>query len=519
MKIIVIGGAHAGLSAVNAFRRVNTEDEIVIYEKNHQIRPFISAGIKLALAGEVKRFDDVNFEHYEDSAHTSFVAGAMIDRVDTHEKMIYGRMIDTGEIISDHYDKLVYALGSSTRVPSFVGSELDQVVFVKDEQDAAEIMKLAKGFRRKVLVYGGGPVSIELAATLAKRGLQTSFVTRSEKLMVRYFDEHIQNDLDKALTNNHVAVRMGTEVVAVENQGKKIAVTFSDGSEDIFDFMAIASGLQPNTMLLAGQVDMTTNGAVLVNDRMQTSDPDVYAIGDAAVVNGKFDQYFPLLSAAFKMGRVAGYSLAGLNVAIQPILRTIGFNIFDRFYYKTGLTKAAAIDRFGKDVEVLDYMTPATIHAMEREADVHASIIFNPVSGRLYGAQISTNAPAAAEVITTLSHAVSSEMTVQELAFLDTYFESEINLPYSVANRLGELGVVDEAARNGQFNVHDSDENAMIVRETTPRYYADSGQWVSSINFAQRYTTREAEGLLKDSLVQRTAENEPLHVETWRLDM
>ena len=86
-------------------------------------------------------------------------------------------------MIEESFDKLVYALGSSARVPSFVGADLDRVVFVKDEQDAQDINKFAKGFRKKALVYGGGPVSTELAAALVHAGVHVPFVTRSERLM------------------------------------------------------------------------------------------------------------------------------------------------------------------------------------------------------------------------------------------------------------------------------------------------------------------------------------------------
>lgn len=97
---------------------------------------------------------------------------------------------------------------------------------------------------------------------------------------------------------------------------------------------------------------------------MKSSNPDIYAVGDSAVVDGKFDQYFPLMSAALKMGRVVGYALAGVKVEIQPILRTIGFSVFDRFFYKTGLTVTAAKERVGDTIERLDIHTPATIHAL-----------------------------------------------------------------------------------------------------------------------------------------------------------
>ena len=451
MKIVVIGGAHAGLSAVNAFRHVNKDDEIVILEKNLRDRPFISAGIKLALNGKVSSAEQVNFEHFEGQPNTTYRAGVLVERIDATKKRVYARRIEDGSMIEESFDKLVYALGSSARVPSFVGADLDRVVFVKDEQDAQDINKFAKGFRKKALVYGGGPVSTELAAALVHAGVHVTFVTRSERLMTRYFDQTVQEDLEKTLTDYKSYFRTIPEVVSVENQGKKIEVNFNNGTSEVFDFMAIASGLQPNTMLLAGQVDMRDNGAIVVNGQMQSSNPDIYAVGDSAVVDGKFDQYFPLMSAALKMGRVAGYALAGVDVQIQPILRTIGFSVFDRFFYKTGLTVTAAKERIGETIERLDIHTPATIHALGEKSDILASLIYDYETGIVYGAQIATNAPAAAEVITTLSHAVSSGLTVDQLAFLDTYFESEINLPYSVANRLGEMGVIAEyQRRHGQ---------------------------------------------------------------------
>lgn len=126
MKIVVIGGAHAGLSAVNAFRQVNETDEVVILEKNLRERPFISAGIKLALNGRVTSAEQVNFEHFEGQPNTTYRSGVLVERVDAAAKKVYARTIDNGSIIEESYDKLIYALGSSARVPSFVGADLDR---------------------------------------------------------------------------------------------------------------------------------------------------------------------------------------------------------------------------------------------------------------------------------------------------------------------------------------------------------------------------------------------------------
>lgn len=96
MKIVVIGGAHAGLSAVNAFRHVNKDDEIVILEKNLRDRPFISAGIKLALNGKVSSAEQVNFEHFEGQPNTTYRAGVLVERIDATKKRVYARRIEDG---------------------------------------------------------------------------------------------------------------------------------------------------------------------------------------------------------------------------------------------------------------------------------------------------------------------------------------------------------------------------------------------------------------------------------------
>ncbi|MGL5687579.1 MAG: FAD-dependent oxidoreductase, partial [Weissella cibaria] len=107
MKIVVIGGAHAGLSAVNAFRQVNETDEVVILEKNLRERPFISAGIKLALNGRVTSAEQVNFEHFEGQPNTTYRSGVLVERVDAAAKKVYARTIDNGSIIEESYDKLI----------------------------------------------------------------------------------------------------------------------------------------------------------------------------------------------------------------------------------------------------------------------------------------------------------------------------------------------------------------------------------------------------------------------------
>ncbi|MDR3190522.1 MAG: FAD-dependent oxidoreductase [Lactobacillaceae bacterium] len=456
MKLLVIGGSHAGFSAVNAFRSINADAEVLILEKNVTSHPFISAGIKLALNGALKNAEEVNFEHFEGQPNSEFRQGVIVERVDAENKKVYGHVLADGSAFEEPYDKLVYALGSSPRVPAFVGANLDRVVFVKDEQDAEEINHLVKGFGKKhALVYGGGPVGVELAAALIHYGSKVTYVTRSENLMQRYFDKPIQLDLEEQLTKHGVNLRKKQEVEFVEEAGKKITVHFNDNTEEVFDFMAIASGLQPNTMLLAGQVDMNPKGAILVNEQMQSSNPDIYVVGDAGVINGKHDQYFPLMSAALKMGRVAGYALAGLDVHILPLLRTMGFTVFDRYYYKTGLNARTAEKIEGWNSTMIELKTPATISTITGDKDIHAVLIYDDTVGTVRGAQIATDAPAASEIIATLANATSARLTVEELAFLDTYFESELNLPYSAANRLGEIGMIERATHRGEFNVVD----------------------------------------------------------------
>jgi NADPH-dependent 2,4-dienoyl-CoA reductase/sulfur reductase-like enzyme len=446
MKLIVLGGSNAGFAAVNAFRNIDKDSKVVIYEKLDTEHPFISAGIKLALAGKLEEANQIHFEHYDDQTNTDYQQGITIERIDAANKTVYGRNNETGQPFTDTYDKLIYAFGSSPRVPAFVGSDLDRVVFVKDEQDANEIKEFAKkGFGKKhALVYGGGPVGVELANALQAHGVDSTFVTRSAELMPNYYDEAVRTDLEHNMSAHGVRIKKGLEVSSVATNKKKITVNFTDGSSEEFDFMAIAAGLQPNTALLASQVKMSPRGAILVNDQMQTSDPDIYAIGDAGLVDDHNDQYFPLMSAALRMGRVAGYVLGGMSqVKICPILRTMGFKVFDRMYYKTGLTLAKARANGYPHAKLITLSSPSTLLNLGGEGKVIVDLIFDLETGTTHGAQISTEAVAAAELITVFAHAIADELTVEQMAFTDMYFEAEMNMPYSLTNRIAELAMIE----------------------------------------------------------------------------
>ncbi|MCM0583223.1 FAD-dependent oxidoreductase [Weissella diestrammenae] len=447
MKIVVLGGSNAGFAAVNAFRQLNQQDEVVIIEKQTIVAPFISAGIRMALDGQLDDASQLSFDRFQGQPNTIYRQGCIVERIDVKNKKVYVRQGDSGQSLVETFDKLIYALGSSPKVPSFVGSDLNQVVFVKDKQDAAEINQLTRRgiVQKKALVYGGGPVSVELAEALQRRGVAVTFVTYAEQMMTKYFDEPLRLNLERLMRDNGIKIKTNVEVVSVDRHGKQIMVHFSDGQEELYNVMAIAAGLQPNTAMLSGQVEMDRYGAALVNDVMQSSQSDVYVVGDAGVIQSDFGRYAPLLSTAIKMGKVAGYQLAGISdIKLKPHLITMGFEVFGRMYSKTGQTLKQLQQANLPHSKVLTLQAQSTINQVGSQKTVKLGIVFDLKSGRIYGAQIASDDIATTELINVFSQVITEQSTVTELAVYETFFEAEMNLPYALINRIGELAMLEQ---------------------------------------------------------------------------
>lgn len=441
MKIVSIGINHAGTSFVRTLAKINKNNnakmEIKAFDRNTNIS-FLGCGIALWVAGEFedpsglfystpekleKMGVDVNMEHD-------------VIEINEKEKYIVVKNMKTDETFKETYDKLVVAAGTWPIVPKIPGAELNNIMLSKLYQHAEHIKELAqKPEIKNITVVGAGYIGVELVEAFNKFGKNVTLIDMENRIVPRYFDEEFTTPLQKKMEEEGVTLKFGERVeefIGDENNNVKQVITNKGKYET--DLVIMSIGFLPQTKMLKDKVDMLPNGAIVVNQRMQTSNKDIYAIGDAAAVHHNvFDKnmHVALATNAVKTGIVTALDIAGAGVDFPGVQGTNGINIFGFKYASTGATEATAkamgmeaASVFHKDADKPEFMHDAE--------EVQIKLTYHPKTLKLIGAQVgSWGNNNHSEVIYTLSLAIEKGMTLPEIALMDVFFLPHYNKPFN----------------------------------------------------------------------------------------
>ncbi len=436
MKIIVMGTNHAGTSFVRTLAGLTKEHEITAYDKNTNIS-FLGCGIALWVSDE---FKDSNGLFYSSPQELEGMGINVkmeheITEVNTKDKYVMVKNLKTGEIFKDEYDKLVYSAGTWPLVPPIKGIKKENIFLSKLFQHAQKIKQKAKDENVKnVVVVGAGYIGIELVEAFAKAGKKVTLIDMANRVVPAYFDEEFTKPLQERLVKEGVELRMGETVQEFKGDEKVTSVVTEKG-EYKADLVILSIGFRPLTKLVSDQLDLEERTkSILVNKYQQTSNKDVYAIGDSASLmhnsTGKHS-HVALATNAVKTGLVAAYHVAGINLPFPGVQGTSGINIFDCKYASTGISEAFCkknnIDAksvFWKDADRPEWMSTVE--------DVQIKIVYDPKTLKLLGAQIgSFGKNNHSEAIFMLSLAIQKGMTLPEIALVDVYFLPHYNKPFN----------------------------------------------------------------------------------------
>lgn len=338
MRIIVIGGDAAGMSAASRSRKVSPDSEVVVYEAGNHVS-YSACGIPFFVGGEIAEFDQLL--HYPLSKFreerrievntNSLVTGINIDRKEVTVK-------SGDRTFTDRYDRLIIATGARPKVPElFAGHRL--VLTLRSLDDMNALLERLDGVR-EVAIIGAGYVGLEMAEAFTSRGIHVTLIQRSERVL-KGLDSSFADLVIEELKSNGVEVHLNSPVEDVwESDGDKI--TLRSGSLTAsFDMVLLATGVVPNSEIAreAG-IPVDENGAVIVDRSMRAGKEDVFAAGDVATT---FDRitgdmiYFPLATGSNRSGRVAGISAAGGKTEYPGICRTEVVKVFSLNIGRTGL--------------------------------------------------------------------------------------------------------------------------------------------------------------------------------------
>ncbi|MED5099104.1 FAD-dependent oxidoreductase [Niallia circulans] len=446
MKVVVIGCTHAGTAAVKTLANVNKNIDITVYEKNNNVS-FLSCGIALYVGGVAK---DASQLFYSSPEELKALGAAMhmeheVLEIDTENKQVRVKDLQTGEEKIDPYDKLVMTTGSWPIIPPIDGINLDNILLSKNYNQANEIIERSKNVRN-VTVIGAGYIGVELVEAFALNGKNVTLIDSEDRILNKYLDKEFTDvvEAEFAERNIHLALQQTVTKFAGDERGKVTKVYTTKGEYET-DLVILCVGFRPNTNLLKGKVDLLPNGAIKINEYMQSSNPDIYAAGDSCAVNynptGE-KMYIPLATNAVRMGTLVGYNIAGRPLKYMGTQGTSGLHIFGLNMASTGLTEVTAkLNNIPYEVtEVIDNDRPEFMPTFH---EIRLKVLFHQETREILGAQLISKADVT-QMMNTLSVCIQTKMTIDELGFIDFFFQPHFNKPWNTLNQAGLAAIAKQ---------------------------------------------------------------------------
>jgi len=438
MKVAVIGCTHAGTSAIVNTAKLYPDAQITVYERNDNIS-FLSCGIALYVGGVVKDPDGLFYsspEKLEELGVDTKMRHEIVS-VDTDRKTLKVRNLVTSETFDDTYDKLIITTGSWPIVPKLEGIDLDNILLSKNYRHSNTIIEKAR-HAKHITVVGAGYIGVELVEAFQQNGKQVTLIDSADRILNKYLDREFSDKIEESFREKGIKLALGQTVTSFQGEEGKVTKVITDKGEIQTDLVILCIGFRPNTGLFKGQVDMLDNGAIVVDSYMQTSKPDVYAAGDCCSVlynpTGKM-MYIPLATNAVRMGTLVARNLVKHTTPYMGTQGTSGLKIYEHNIASTGLTEGAAKDE-GLQVEAVTITDHYRPEFMPTSESVTLKVVYETETRRVIGAQVISEADLT-QSINTLSVCIQNRMTIDQLAFIDFFFQPHYNKPWNFLNTAG----------------------------------------------------------------------------------
>ncbi|WP_225428707.1 FAD-dependent oxidoreductase [Levilactobacillus suantsaiihabitans] len=445
MKVVVIGCTHAGIAAVKQILTYYPDADITVYERQQTIS-YLSCATYLHIEGTVATLADARYAEPADfiKRGVHFATNHDVIRVNAANHCLLVQDLATKQISRTSYDKLIVATGSVTAIPAISGVENPKVLLCKTYDEAHDLCAYSAN-QQSVAIVGGGYIGVELAEGYATSGYQVLLIQKPAHLLNGYVEPAIGDQVAQLLQAKGVTVLTDAVVTSFQDtDNDQLLITTNHDSYRV-DMAAISAGMLPQTDLLAGQVKMAKNGAILVDDYLQTSDPDIFAAGDAAMNHDNPTDdyvYAPLASTAVRQGTVAGINVGERRLRSLGTQVTTGMKIFDHTMACTGLTVAAAQ---AANFNVGHVTSTGTYrpHFMPDAHPITVELVYDRNNRKILGAQLLC-AHDVSQAANTVSALIQNGGTIDQLALLDMLFSPNFNEPFNYLNLAAQQAVAQE---------------------------------------------------------------------------
>ncbi|QED49304.1 CoA-disulfide reductase [Cytobacillus dafuensis] len=431
-KVIIVGGVAGGATAAAKLRRNNEEIEIILVERGEHIS-FANCGLPYYIGETIKDRSKLLVQTVKGMSERFNLDIRNLSEVlsiDPENKKVTIKNLKTDVVYEEAYDKLLLSPGARPIVPPIPGLEEAEAIFtLRNIPDTDKIKNYVDQQNpKKAIVIGGGFIGIEMAENLVDRGIAVTLIEMANQIMAP-IDFEMASILHTHLKEKGVQLVLENGVQFFADNGK--TVILSDGTNIETDMTILSIGVRPeNELAKAAGLHLGERGGIIVNEYLQTSNPDIYAVGDAVEVVDFISgskAMIPLAGPANRQGRIAANNIMGKQEKYQGTLGTSIAKVFDLTVAATG-NNEKTLNRLGVPYEVVHIHPSSHAGYYPGASSIALKLIFDKGTGRIFGAQ-AVGMDGVDKRIDVIATAIKGGLTVEDL----THLELSYAPPYSSA--------------------------------------------------------------------------------------
>jgi NADPH-dependent 2,4-dienoyl-CoA reductase/sulfur reductase-like enzyme len=433
-KVVIVGSNHAGIAAANTLLDNYADKQVVLVDRNTNLS-YLGCGTALWVGRQIDSYRDLFYTSKEqlEQKGAQVHLQTEVQAIDFTNKIIKCLSLKDNTSFELDYDKLILATGSRPITPKIDNSDLAGIHFLKLFQEGQAVdAALDLEHVKRVAVIGAGYIGVEIAEAIKRRQKEVLLFDAAPHSLSSYYDPEFANLMDQNLTQHGIECHFDEIVTAYHGQDHISQISTTKGQYQV-DLVINAIGFLPNAPFGKDHLKLFSNGAYLVDEHQQTSDPNVYAIGDCATIYSNALQqtsYIALASNAVRSGIVAAHNIGQFDSVSAPgVQGSNAISIFDLKLVSTGLSLAAA-QKFGIEAQVSDFEDLQKPVFIKDNYQVKIRIVFAKDSRRILGAQLASNEDVSG-VIHMFSLAIQQQLTIDQLKLLDIFFLPHFNQPYN----------------------------------------------------------------------------------------
>lgn len=503
-KILIVGGVAGGASAAARLRRLDEEAEITLFERGTYIS-FANCGLPYYIGQVIKNRDDLLVqtpEKFKARFNIDVRINTEVISIDRKRKELNVKDLSSGSFYTEKYDKLILSPGAEPARPPIPGINSSRIFTLRNIPDADAISKFIEEQKpKRAVVIGGGYIGLEMAENLRERRLLVAIVEMLDQVMPT-LDKEMANLLHEHLHDQSIALWLGDAVAGFRESDSKLFVALKSGMELRCDMAILSIGVKTETKLAKESgLEIGSTGGIKVNENLQTSDPDIFAIGDAIEVQNfvlKTPSLIPLAGPANKQGRIAADNICGKDVKYKGTQGTAILKVFELTVAMTGATEKE-LRKAGINYEKV-YLHPANhVGYYPGAQQMHIKMLFTKPNGKVLGAQI-VGKDGVDKRIDIFATAIRAGMTVFDLQELELAYAPPYGSGKDPVNMAGYAAgnILDGTASAKHFEKLASEGLLLDVRSPSE---VKQGSIAGAVNIPVNQLRQRIDELPKDKII------------------